>query len=156
MELKLSTKWLRHHLDDDENHDFSAGDLALRTHESVSTPAVQGRASPAFGTLVHLWRIDQGMTVKKLAEVAQIDTDEIESIEVEAEYVPEAQTVCSLASVMRVPELKLLTLAGHVVQNDPDLAEHSLSFAANAKQWEHISKEQRTLLKQYIKYLSER
>jgi DNA-binding XRE family transcriptional regulator len=155
MELKINKKWLQKHLNADENQDFSAGDLALRTHEGGLHSSAHESTGRAFGMLVHLWRVDQGMTVEKLAQTARVDIDEIESIETEPEYTPEPQTVCSLAAMMSVPELKLLTLTGHVVQNDPDLVEHSQSFAANAKQWEHISKEQRVLLKQYIKYLSE-
>lgn len=154
MQLNLSRDWFNKSLEAEEGHNPTAGDLPYRT-EALAIAPESSELTAAFGTLVQLWRIDQKMTQDRLAEVAGIDLDEVESIEADGTYKPEPQAVCSLAHVMKVPELKLLELSGNVTHHDPDFVEYSLAFAANAKQWQTLSKEQRRLLQQYLKYLSE-
>jgi len=125
----------------------------------AEVPPVQAPSLPlteAFGTLVYLWRLDRRLTSGKLAEIADIDLDEIENIERDESYRPEARTVCAIASIMKVPELPLLQLTGNVVTPDTDFAEHSMAFAANAKRWNEISKEQKRLLHDYLKYITQR
>ncbi len=157
MDLKTTRAWLARHREDDEGLDTSAGDLMFRLAEHVTLDSEpQWQLTAAFGALVQLWRIDHGMSVEKLAQHAAIDVDEIQSIEENEEYRPEPQTVCSLASIMKVPEVSLLRLSGNILEQDPEFREHSLAFAANAKQWNQISKEQRRLLQQYMSYLSAR
>jgi transcriptional regulator with XRE-family HTH domain len=158
MELKIQQSWLQKHREADEGHDFSAGDLMLRHPETMVAEDAHAPAmtNAAFGTLIQLWRVDHRMTMQKLAEAADVDLDEIQSIETDETYRPEAQTVCALASLMKVPELSLLQLTGNVVELDPNFVEYSMAFAANAKQWNQISKEQRRLLQGFMKYLSGR
>ncbi len=159
MELKINSTWLQKHREADEGHDFSAGDLMLRRPAMPATEEAHlqlAMNNAAFGTLIQLWRVDHKMTMQKLAEVAEVDLDEIQSIETDENYKPEPQTVCALASLMKVPELSLLQLTGNVVELDPNFIEYSMAFAANAKQWNQISKEQRRLLQQFMKYLSGR
>ena len=157
MELKIQRSWLAKHREADEGHDFSAGDLMLRRPESAETEiATPEMLNAAFGALVQLWRVDHKMTPQKLAKAADVDLDEIESIETDERYRPEPQTVCALASLMKIPELSLLQLTGNVVQHDLGFIEFSAAFATNAKQWNQISKEQRRLLQGFMKYLSER
>lgn len=159
MELRIDRKWLDSHREADEGQDFSAGDLMLRQRDSVNAGAVESAiasTNAAFGTLVQLWRIERKMSPEKLAEAASVDLDEIESIERDETYRPEAQTVCALAGLMDVPALSLLELTGNVVRSDPTFIEYSMAFAANAKRWNEITKEQRRLLHDFLKYLGGR
>ena len=55
---------------------------------------------------------------------------------------------------MKVPELRLLQLSGNASADDKSLAEESYAFAANAKRWQQISKEQKKLLRSYLNYLA--
>lgn len=155
MNLRIDKDWLRQHLLADELHYANAGELPW-VPESSPQKAKQTVARGAFATLVQLWRIERGMTVQELAYAASIDIDEVEKIETDEDYRPEPQTVCALATLLKLPELRLLQLTGNVIELDPDLQEYSLKFAANAKQWQQISKEQRRELHRFMKILSER
>lgn len=154
MELKINQAWLTSNLEADEGHNFTAGAFFETLPHTLSETSVNPMKE-AFGTLVLLWRLERNLTVTKLAEVADVDSEEIESIELDEAYRPEPRTVCALATVMKVPELKLLQLSGNAVTADSNLAEQSYAFAANAKRWQQISKEQKKLLRSYMKYLAE-
>ena len=156
MRLQITKEWLERHRKSDEGHDCSAGDLMLRSRPRISTTSTKSRElSPAFGALVKLWRIDRRMSIDDLARAVKVDRDEVESIETQDTHSPEPQTVCALASIMNIPETRLLQLAGNIVETDVALHEHSIRFAANAKQWDHLSKAQQKALREFIKYLNE-
>jgi hypothetical protein len=153
MKLKITKKWLDNRREADERYDCSAGDFMLRQPAENTAETKQRRFGAAFGVLVHLWRIDKRFSPEQLAEIADIDSDEIRSIECEDEYRPEPRTVCALASVMDIPASKMLQISGNIIQDDPTLQEASIRFAANAKHSE-LSREQRQALHQFIKRLS--
>ena len=153
MELKINHTWLASHLEADGAHDFTAGTFFEETEDLPEVPSIHNPMKEAFGTLVFLWRLDRNITPTKLAEMADVNLEEIELIERDGAYRPEPRTVVALAGVMKIPEVRLLQLSGHAETGDPSLSKVSSAFAANAKRWQQISREQKRLLNSYMKFL---
>ena len=96
----------------EDNCDISSGSLEgvfQKTHvlaAAESTPVTRF----AFGALINLQRRKREWSIEQLAKQAQIDLDEVISIEEDTAYRPEPKSVYQLAEALALPIKKLLVL----------------------------------------------
>lgn len=58
---------------------------------------------PVFGRLIEYARRQQGLSVERLAEQADVDLEELVEIETVDDFTPQLRTVHQLASVLKLP-----------------------------------------------------
>jgi transcriptional regulator with XRE-family HTH domain len=108
----------------------------------------------AFGRFVALMRRNRRMTAEKLADQADIDLSELLSIEQDPHYVPEPRTVYQLANCFKVPEGRLMELAGLAIVRDVGFAQEAVRFAARSESIAKLTEEERSALEEFITLIS--
>lgn len=108
----------------------------------------------AFGRFVNLMRRRQGFSIEKLADEAELDASDILVIEDDIHFVPEPRTVYKLAQVFKVPQRKLMELAGLAAANDDELRREAVRFAARSESLERLSEAESAALEAFVAALS--
>jgi HTH-type transcriptional regulator, competence development regulator len=137
-----------------------AGMLAFDpTPEERSTTAMYTTATDdtriAFGIFVNLMRRRQGLSLERLAEVAELDASELLVIENEMHYVPEPRTIYKLAQTFAVSQRRLMQLAGLAAANDAGLRQEAVRFAARSEAVHKLTPEESSALEAFVAVLSE-
>lgn len=121
-----------------------------RTAENV-IPMHKGLSS----FLVMLRRRD-GLDEEELSRKANVDEAEIRRIEFDPAYDPSPRTVFNLERAFSLPAGVLAKLTGAIKHSSPEIEERAVQFAANAKSIGKLSKEERQLLSEFVKFLTEK
>lgn len=108
---------------------------------------------PAFGRLIEFARRNQGLTVEKLAERADVDLAAILDLEND-KAVPEVRTVYQLAQVLSLPQGKLMELAGLATPR-PEISRAALKFAARSEPTSRLTRDERDAFEEFVKVLAE-
>lgn len=136
----------------------SAGLLAVDpvvTDGPTSEPSAQAEENRiAFGKFVNLMRRRQGFSIEKLADEADLDASDILVIEDDIHFVPEPRTVFRLAQVFKVPQRKLMELAGLTAANDDELRREAVRFAARSESMERLTDAESAALEAFVAALS--
>lgn len=109
---------------------------------------------PAFGRLIEYARRNQGLTVEKLAERADVDLAAILEIETDDKAVPEVRTIYQLAQALRLPQAKLMELAG-LATPKPEISRAALKFAARSEPTSKLTRDEREAFEEFVKVLAE-
>jgi HTH-type transcriptional regulator, competence development regulator len=142
----------------------AAAEIEANTPITVGTTTVspEERLSERGGTewlalakLVELRRRQCRLSVEDLATRADVDLEDIVNIERGEGSVPEPRTVHQIAGVLKLPERRLLQLAGLVVARDNRLREATVRFAARSESIEELRPEELEALEEYVKVLAE-
>jgi transcriptional regulator with XRE-family HTH domain len=110
----------------------------------------------AFVRFVQLARRNKGLSLEQFAEKADIDLAELLKIETEEQCKPAIRTVHKIAEFLKIPEKKLLALAGLLQMKDPQFQNAALKFVARSAPVEKLSQQEHADLEEIIKYLCER
>jgi transcriptional regulator with XRE-family HTH domain len=162
MKLHFNVDWLRNQIDKDIDVDSDAGipvraSGALRTFSEKKIKA-NDRApevkSAVLNVLVHQLRRRNQLTIQQLADKIRVEASEIEAIESDASYMPKPRTIHVLADYMSVPPKTLLSLTSEGFQNDPNLTDAALKFAASSSDLSTLSGTERKGLNDFVKFLS--
>lgn len=164
MDLKITREWLRKHAQVDDKAEFTTGILNAEML-TVDADALRPLPVPehesklefmfAFGKLVQFWRIERGYSVNALAKAADLDEEELESIEHDIYYAPEPRTVCQLADVFKLPLTRLMQLAGLATVNDQQFSQQTLRFATRAQSLDRLNVEQKEAFQEFVRYLAD-
>lgn len=147
-----SCDWLLRAADiEDSCRSVSVGGLAADL--GLLTSAVSN-LKPAFGRLIAYARRNQGLTVEKLAERADVDLAAIVEIETDDRAVPEVRTVDQLAQALQLPPDKLMELAG-LATPKPEISRAALKFAARSEPNAQLSETEREAYEEFVKVLAE-
>ncbi len=109
-----------------------------------------------LNTFLVLLRRRDGLDESQLAAKADVDEEEIRSIESQPGFVPNPRTIFKLEKQFDLPTGVLAKLCGAVKHNSPVLEERALAFAANSKSIGKLTREEKKLLNEFIKFLTER
>lgn len=109
----------------------------------------------ALAKLVELRRRQMRLSVEALARQADIDLEDIVSIERGEGSVPEHRTIHQIAQVLKLPERRLIELAGLVEASDGKFHEATVRFAARSESIEELRPEELEALEEYVKVLAE-
>jgi transcriptional regulator with XRE-family HTH domain len=124
-----------------------ASDLGMIAPSSIDSHHV-------FGRLIEYARRMQGLSVEKLAEVAEVDLAEIVDIETQDVLVPQVRTVFQLADVLKLPKERLMEVAGLATPR-PEVRSAALKFAARSEPTSGLSPEERVAFEEFVKVLVE-
>ena len=144
--------WLLRAADiEDTCRSVSAGGLA--SDLGMISPGISSIKS-AFARLIEYARRNQGLSVEKLAERADVDLAAIVAIETDDRTVPEVRTVYQLAQALRLPSGKLMELAG-LATPKPEVSRAALKFAARSEPTSKLSRDERVAFEEFVKVLAE-
>ncbi len=110
-----------------------------------------GELGHAFVLCVRMLRRSRGLTVDQLATGSEIDRDEIVAMERNNGYRPTPLTLHRLSKFYRIPQRRLMALAGAV--QDDDVAAHASRFAAQSESFAKLTREERRALDEFVKFL---
>lgn len=159
MKIEITKEWCmqmaQHESDDEIGVGLLASDLVfngeLASHRSA--PKIE-ESHVAFGRLVRLMRRDNGFSIEKLAEDADIDIEELIDIEEDAHFRPDVRTVYQLANVFGLPRTNLLKIAGLVEAQNDALHEEAVRFAARSDPVARLTSEEKAALEAFVAILS--
>jgi transcriptional regulator with XRE-family HTH domain len=141
-----------------------AADIEAETPVTVGATTVgpEGRFSGrgvsgpfALAKLVELRRRQCRLTVEALASRADVDLEDVMTIERGEGLSPEPRTVHQIAQVLNLPKRRLLELAGLAESRDHRIREATVRFAARSEPIEELSPEELEALEEYVKVLAE-
>jgi transcriptional regulator with XRE-family HTH domain len=158
MKLERSKQWWLAKAEREGDAAIGAGLLALdpdvEGFPASKDVAVTDESRIAFGRFVNLMRRRLGVSVERLAEVAALDASEILVIEDDVHHVPEPRTVYKLAQTFKVPQKKLMQIAGLTASSDPGLRQEAVRFAARSESLQKLTPEEAAALEAFVAVLS--
>jgi transcriptional regulator with XRE-family HTH domain len=109
----------------------------------------------AFAKLVEFRRRQSRLSPEELASQANVALNDVLSIERGEGSGPDPRTVHQIALVLKLPERRLLELAGLVETKDQRLRKATVQFTARAESLEELRPEELEALEEYVKVLAE-
>lgn len=161
MRMKITKEWLGKRATLDERAEISSGgidieELKREANSLRHTPYELERLVSAFGKLIHCRRLEMGFSISKLARSADVDPEEIESIENVVGYQVEPRTVFQLAKTLKLPEKQLMRLSGQIYGADTIFRSQVERFAARAKCVDHLTDEEHAVLREFVSFLAQK
>lgn len=159
MKIEITKEWCmqmaQHESDGEIGVGLLASDFGFHSDPASHrlTPKME-ESHIAFGRLVRLMRRDNGFSIEKLAEDANIDIEELIDIEEDTHYRPDVRTVCQLANVFGLPRTNLLKIAGLVEAQNDALHEEAVRFAARSEPVAELTSQEKAALKAFVAILS--
>lgn len=108
----------------------------------------------ALSALVQLLRKRDNLSEEELANRARIDVTEIRRIESDRSYIPAPRTIYQLEQTFKLPRRTLVKLSGLTKTHSKEFTEEAVRFAAYSKAIQKISRHERKLLNEFVKFLS--
>lgn len=131
--------------------------LTASTAKNDSTTANNTEWIPlhdALSALVQLLRKRDNLSEEELATRARIEVTEIRKIEYDRSYVPAPRTIYQLEQTFKLPRRTLVKLSGLTKTHSKEFTEEALRFAAHSKSIQKITRHERRLLNEFVKFLS--
>lgn len=156
MKMNTDKDWLLRKAAQEDGCFVSVGGLvdALERAEQPSGNVIPLR--PAFVRFVQLARRERRLSLEGFAEKVDVDLVELLKIETEEHYKPAIRTVHKIAEFLKVPENKLMVLAGLLQVKDAQFQNAALKFAARSAPVEKLTREEHSDLEEIVKFLCER
>lgn len=107
-----------------------------------------------LGALVRMLRRRDQLSVEQLAGDAEIDIAELQAIESDPRRNPHPRTIYQLARHFALDPKSLVVLSGAVTV-DNDVRDKAVRFAASSRAMSKLSREEKKLLNQFVKFLQE-
>lgn len=161
MKAKITKEWLEKRAARDEKAEISSGgfnieELKRETNALRQTPYEFERLASAFAKLIRFRRLDMGFSASGLAQIADIELTEIESIENNEGYQAEPRTIFQLAKALKLPEKQLMRLSGHLFVGDTCFTSQVERFAARAKCVDRLNDEEHAILREFVQFLAQK
>lgn len=163
MEMLVSQDWLQRRIDTDPWIDTDAGapiavlasiGMFIAPELVANEVADRERVSYSFGVFIRQLRRRDGLSIEKLAQRARIDVEELRLIEHDPHFRAKPRMVHQLSDVFKIPERSMMTLAGAMVANDNRIEEAAERFAAMSDDMSKLTREERKLLNDFVKFLA--
>ncbi len=107
----------------------------------------------AFHLFVQMLRRRHGLTVDKLARRTDIDRDEIVAMERNHAYRPSPLTLHKLCNFYKIPERRMLVLAGAIKEVPRSFSETASRFAAQSESFAKLTEEEQKTLDEFVRFL---
>jgi HTH-type transcriptional regulator, competence development regulator len=159
MKFERSKEWWMERARREGDAAIGAGLLAfdpvLGAQPVTAQPVSADETRIAFGKFVNLMRRRRGFSMERLAQVADLDASELLIIEDDIHHLPEPRTVFKLAETFKVPQQRLMQLAGLAAANDAGLRQEAVRFAARSEAVQKLTPEENSALEAFVAVLSE-
>jgi transcriptional regulator with XRE-family HTH domain len=156
MKMNTDKEWLRKKAEQENGCYVSVGGLVQALEEAGQEASNVLPMKHAFVRFVQLARRERRLSLEQFAEKVYVDLVELLKIETEEHYTPAIRTVHKIAAFLKVPEQKLMALAGLLQVKDAQFQNAALKFAARSAPIEKLSKEEHSDLEEIVKFLCER
>jgi transcriptional regulator with XRE-family HTH domain len=154
MKMNTDKDWLRRKAEQEDGCFVSVGGLIESLAEREEAANVVPM-KPAFVRFVQLARRERRLSLEQFADRVDVDLAELVKIETEEHYKPALRTVHKIAEFLKVPEKKLLALAGLLQVKDPQFQKAAVKFAARSAPVEKLSQQEHSDLEEIVKLLCE-
>jgi HTH-type transcriptional regulator, competence development regulator len=146
--------WLLAKAEEEGNDIISVGGLlhTLAVEEGPAETLQMERT--ALAKLVELRRRQLRLTPEQLADMANVDLDDIVRIEQGDLTSPEPRTIHLVSQVLKLPERALMQLAGLVKPTDARFRTEAVRFAARSEPVANLLPEEHEALEEFVKYLA--
>ncbi len=131
---------------------ITAGPSLVRTEGHSAERAGTGRHTLA--RLIRLRRRQLRLTIEDLAAEANVDLEEVVTIEQEDGSEPEPRTIHQLSQALALPEQAMLELSGLVEASDPRFREATVRFVARSEPIQDLRPEEAAALEEFVKVLA--
>lgn len=159
MKLEITDEWLARKLKrcDDLNvaaEGMTAEQFKKDVEERTVTPSIFGHIPTELGKVVRFVREQHGWTQTELAELADVDAEEIVSLETRMDFDPSPRTVTQLANACHFSRARFIQLANH--RRESAANDSELRFAAKSKSTEEVTDEEYEAVRALVEVLSQR
>lgn len=127
---------------------------ALSALSEATNPVEVQDLHRGLGALVQMLRRRERLTVATLAHRACVDPCELRKIETEPGFDPNPRTIFQLARFFNLPEKSFIILSG-ALRVSPEVREEAVRFAACSADISGLTRDQRKILNQFVKFLRE-
>ena len=107
-----------------------------------------------LGKLLQLLRRSARLSIDELARAARVDASELRRVEIDPTFEPSPRAIFQLERHFNLPERSLVVLSG-AVRVDDAVRDEVVRFAASAEHMSDLTREERKLLNQFVKFLKE-
>jgi transcriptional regulator with XRE-family HTH domain len=157
MKFEISREWLLEKLAHCDDANAGAGGTPIELfkkdiEQRTVTPSVLMDVPTEFGKAVRYVREKRGWTRSELAELADIDEADIESIETKVDYDPKPRTVTQLADACHFSRDRFIQLAKH--RSALAANENSVRYAAKSKGTDAVSDTEYEAVRALVEVLS--
>lgn len=138
---------------------------ALATHAQSVVSRALDRASTrvslvndlhrGLGALIQMLRRRDKLSAQELAIGARVDLAELYAIESDPAVVPQPRTIYQVAEYFGLPARSLLMLSGAFEDVAQEVREKAVRFATHSKGMSKLSKEEKRLLNEFVRFLQE-
>jgi transcriptional regulator with XRE-family HTH domain len=155
MRMTTDLNWLKRKAAQEDGCIVSAGGLvnSLEQREQACSNVVP--LQHAFVRFVELTRRERRLSLEQFADKVDVDLVEMVKIVNEEHYKPAIRTVHKIAEFLKLPEKKLLALAGLLQVKDSEFQTAALKFAARSAPVQTLSKQEHSDLEEIVKFLCE-
>ena len=108
-----------------------------------------------LGALVQMLRRRNQLSVDDLARDARVAASELRRIELDPAFDPNPRTIVQLEQYFKLPQRSLVVLSG-AVRVAEDVREEAVRFAASSEHISGLTREERRLLNEFVKFLRKR
>ena len=157
MKFEISREWLLEKLAHCDDTKVGAGGTPLAefkkdVEQRTVTPSVLTNVPTELGKAVRYVREQRGWTRSELADLADIDEAEVESIETKIDFDPKPRTVTQLADACHFSRERFIQLAKHrskLAANEP-----SVRYAAKSNGTDTVSDAEYEAIRALVEVLS--
>lgn len=146
--------WLRAKAEGEGNGIVSVGGLVCALARSEEETKAHLAERVALAKLVELRRRQYRLSAEDLAKKADVELEDVLSIERGGGIVPGPQAVHRLAQALELPEPRLRELAGLVPARDARLREATVRFAARSEPVAILLPEEQEALEEFVGVLA--
>jgi transcriptional regulator with XRE-family HTH domain len=161
MKFHMTREWLAQKIASGDDTEIAAGGTSIDELESKSarkivSPAALADAPTSIAKVVRFTREKHGWTRAEMAQLANIDEEELEAIETNSSFDPEPRTVGQLADLCGFSPVLFARLAKHRKMADAASNETAFAFAANSGGAGAVSDDEYAVICAMIEILSQR
>lgn len=156
MNMNKNRDWLIRKAEQEDGCFVSVGGLVEALEQAGQAPGNVVPFKHAFVRFLQLARRGRNLSLEQFAKKVDVDLVELLKIETDEQYTPNIRTVHQIAEFLKIPERKLMALAGLLRVKDAQFQNAALKFAARSEPVEKLSQEEHSALEEYVKFLCER
>ncbi len=136
---------------------LAASEAKIIPFGSYSPPdhVVEGQPDQGFGRLMQMLRRRENLKIEELSKKADISVNEIHLIEESPGYLPKPRTLFQLERFFKLPTDSLARFSGVIIKKDREHEAERFRFAACSNGMGKLTKDEKDLLAQFVKHLSE-
>ncbi|UOF02884.1 helix-turn-helix domain-containing protein [Bdellovibrio reynosensis] len=123
---------------------------------SKTEPKIQNQKALHEGlrTIITLLRRKKGISQEELAALARINLSDVRNIETDDYFTPSPRTVYQLEQFFELEPRSLVLMSGTVSKHSSGFTDQIVKFAAHSKEIGKLSSEEKKLLNDFVKFLS--